>query len=412
MEQTIIRPLSPSERRFVSSGVFGYWTVPVTGDFDPDAMRAAFTALQHAYPVLSCRIVTLEDGDRLVRPTEFPAEGAWVRAGDPEPVRAPAGFTDPDRQLAYLDIVCGRDGARVTLFVHHSIADARHDMELFARLWDLYAGHPASVAEQPAPQDYPQSLEWHVTTRGIERGPRSGLEPVYRPMPDEPETVGEIPYRNILARPDRLILDAEITTGIVESGRRTGLSVNSLVSAALLRAYATVASTDGSPVPVGVLAAVDLRSRLLPAVSATGGTTMSTFACFDAEIETATAATDLARRIGDRLRTDLDSGVVAQSVLHFPDLFGDTRKHSLAGHISLTNLGAIPALRTPAGLTVTDYETGFHLAHPRPSAADSPAALLQVYTYAGRMTIGYVGDHLGTDAVLDAIRAELTEVSR
>uniref|UniRef100_UPI003D781625 phthiocerol/phthiodiolone dimycocerosyl transferase family protein n=1 Tax=Nocardia brasiliensis TaxID=37326 RepID=UPI003D781625 len=46
---------------------------------------------------------------------------------------------------------------------------------------------------------------------------------------------------------------------------------------------------------------------------------------------------------------DLAAGIVQQSVLHFPDFFGDKRIHSLAGHVAVTNTGAVPPFRTPAG---------------------------------------------------------------
>src|SRR5262249_50725481 len=150
-------------------------SVSVRGALDPEAMRAAFGMLRRAYPVLGCRIVedAAEQG-YLLRPDERTWTPATVRQGDVAAIGIPA--VDPADQLAYLDIVgSDADHWRVTLFAHHSVADAGQCVELLSRLWEFYTDSVDRTPMAHAPQDLPQSLEWHVAARGITKGPLSGL---------------------------------------------------------------------------------------------------------------------------------------------------------------------------------------------------------------------------------------------
>lgn len=96
---------------------------------------------------------------------------------------------------------------------------------------------------------------------------------------------------------------------------------------------------------------------------------MAGLAAFTAEIDRADCIVELAQQISTRLRADLETGTVQQSVLHFPDYFGDNRIHSLAGHIAISNTGVVPHFRTPADVRITDYEIVYLSAHPRRSSA-------------------------------------------
>ncbi|MEU7769244.1 acyltransferase [Nocardia sp. NPDC049190] len=409
----VLRALAPSEQRFVRHGTYTGRSISVRGALDPTALGAAFDTLRRAYPVVGCRIV--EDGagqGYLLDPDERTWSRASVRQGDVDGVGVPA--VDPAAQLAYLDVVAsGADRWRVTMFAHHGIADAGHCVALLSRLWDFYTdiveGSPISVV----PQDYPKPLEWYVTTRGITRSAASGFEDVTRPLCTQERAVradDAEPASRTLARPLRVRLGRAATARIVELGGRPGVTVNGLVTAALLRAYAT--ETARGALPLGCLYPVNLRTRLDPPVAAAAGTNMAGVASFAAEVDSATDLIELARRISGRLARDLSEGVVHQSVLHFPDFYGATRIHSLAGHIAVTNTGIVPAFRTPAAIELTDYEIVYVSAHPRPSAGASAAVTFLVYTFAAELTVGMLGSSAHAQGLLAAVRAELTALSR
>ncbi|MEU7634317.1 acyltransferase [Nocardia sp. NPDC049220] len=409
----MLRALAPSEQRFVRHGTYTGRSISVRGALDPTALEAAFDTLRRAYPVVGCRVV--EDGagqGYLLDPDERMWNSVSVRQGDVDSVGVPA--VDPAAQLAYLDVVAaGADRWRVTMFAHHGIADAGHCVELLSRLWDFYTdiveGSPISVV----PQDYPKPLEWHVTARGITRSVKSGFEDVTKPLCTparaEPADNAE-PVSRTLARPLRVRLDRAATARIVELGGQPGVTVNGLITAALLRAYAT--ENVGGALALSCLYPVNLRARLDPPVAAAAGTNMAGVASFAAEVDPAGGLIALAQRISGQLAQDLSEGVVHQSVLHFPDFYGATRIHSLAGHIAVTNTGIVPAFRTPAAIELTDYEIVYVSAHPRPSTGASAAVTFLVYTFAAELIVGLLGGSAPAEGLLAAVRAELTALSR
>ncbi|MEV0686694.1 acyltransferase [Nocardia sp. NPDC050378] len=405
--EDVVRVLDPSEQRFVRHATYTGRSVTVRGELDAVALGAAFAALQRAFPILVGRIVEDADGNGiLLRPGHIEPVGAWVSFGDPDDVRIPTESLDPADQLAYLDVVLAEeDRARVTLFVHHAVADAGHCVELFARLWDYYTDHVETGTIVAGSREYPVSVETLLAERGITRAPRSGLEPVIRPVVVA-DAVGVVepspPPSAALARPARIQLSPTETARVLDQARTHAVSVNGLVTAAALRAFAGVYDVT----EVGCVYPVDLRRRLDPPIAAAAGTNVSGLAAF------ATTDTDdlidLARRIGTSLHNDLATGVIEQSVLHFPDFFGPDRIHSTAGHIALTNTGTVPTFRAPVGLTLDDYEIVYLSAHPRPSTGASAAMTVLVYTYLGCLTLARLGGGPRATELLPALAAELT----
>jgi hypothetical protein len=415
-EDDVLRVLAPSEERFVRHGTYTGRSVSVVGELDIAALGAAFAALRRAYPVVTCRIVEVAGRGYLLAPGERPPVGMWASEGDPDVVWLPAEPVDPASQLAYLDVVLSDAGrSRITLFAHHSIADAGHCVELLSRLWGYYTDYVESGTTTVVPQDYPQSLEWYAAARGITRKVLSGFEDVARTLSAAEQCVAAdpaIPAPSVLVRPRRTMLDRETTARIIGLGRRQGVTVNGLVTAALLRAYASEkpsATTD--PLSVGCLYPVDLRSRLIPPVPVAAGTNMAGLASFAADIDVSAGIIELAQRISSRLHHDLVGGITQQSVLHFPDFFGPNRIHSLAGHVAITNTGLVPTFRVPADLEISDYEIVYLSAHPRPSAGAAAALTFLVYTFTGRLSVGLLGGALTADCLLTAVRKELTALS-
>ncbi|WP_084759468.1 phthiocerol/phthiodiolone dimycocerosyl transferase family protein [Nocardia mangyaensis] len=406
--EDVVRVLAPSEQRFVRHATFTGRSVTVRGELDAAALGAAFAALQRAFPILVCRIVEDAEGNGiLLRPGHIEPVGAWVSFDDPDEVRIPAESMAPNAQLGYLDVVLAEeDRARVTLFVHHSIADAAHCVELLARLWGYYTDHVETGTIAAGARAYPESLEALLARRGVVRGPRSGLESVTRPLVVADETPvaepGE-PAPPALARPDRIRLDPTETARVVEQARTHAVSVNGLVTAAVLRALVTLTGADR----VGCVYPVDLRRRLDPPVAAEAGTNLIGLAAFTADRADTENLVGLARKIGTSLHDDLTTGVIEQSALHFPDIFGPNRIHSTAGHIALTNTGTVPAFRAPTGVLLDDYEIVYLAAHPRPSAGASAAVTILVYTYWGTLTLARLGGGSRTTDLLSAIAAEL-----
>ncbi|MFC9895284.1 acyltransferase [Nocardia sp. NPDC127579] len=402
-----VRVLAPSEQRFVRHGTYTGRSVLVAGELDIDALCTAFAALRRAYPVLACRIGADADGvGYLLRPGAA-STGAWIRTGSIEQVRLPEHTVDPGVQLAYLDVVAGAGGVRVTLYAHHSVADAGHCVQLLIRLWEFYTDRVSPEAVEP--QDLPCSLEDIAAERGIVRGAVSGLEELTVALPPDagvPPLDPVTPAPPRIASPQRVVFDIATTARIVELGHRPGMSVNGLVTAALLRAYASETEPD-TAVSVRCLYPVDLRARFDPAVPRAAGTNMGGLTAFAADTDLADDGSALAHQISARLHHQLAEGTVQQSVLHFPDYYGAHRIHGLASHVALTNTGRIPDFRMPPELRLTDYEIVYLSAHPRPSPGGAAAVTFQVYTFGDRLIVGVLGGGAAAGRLPVAVRREL-----
>ncbi|GAA5069868.1 phthiocerol/phthiodiolone dimycocerosyl transferase family protein [Nocardia callitridis] len=409
-EVEVIRVLAPSEARFVRHGTYTGRSVSVVGALDTAALRSAFVAVLRANPILSCRIMETSGGQGvLVRPRGGDAVGATVADGADD-VRLPIEPIDPATQLAYLDITaCGPHRWRTTLYNHHSIGDGSYGIDLMAQLWSHYTDLVQGSAARVVPRRYPQSLEWWLAHNGVGKSSVSGLETLTRPLAPavtDPPADETPQVANSLVRPRYTSLDEASTAALIRLGRRHGVSVNGLLTAALLRVHARETSgASGDPAAVGCLYPVDLRRRLPAPVGCGAGTNMGGLASFAAVIGRSTGLLALAHAICDRLRADLDHGVVQQSAWHFPEFFGRNKTRAFTEHVAITNTGAVPAFRTPEGLTLGAYELVYLSAHPRPSAGPGAAVTFLAYTYAGKLTLGQLGS--GHHGLLSAARSEL-----
>ncbi len=407
-----LRELAPSEQRFVRHATFTGRSVAVAGVLDIAALRTAFADLRRAHPILACRIGENAAGAGVLLRPAGPGVEAGVRAGAVAEPRLPAGRIDPTVQLAYLDVVTDGELARVTLYAHHAIADAGHCVALLRRLWERYSDLVCGIATEVVPQGFPCPLEWYAGQYGVTRAGVSGLEEasvdrVACPFPPDPA----VPAPPALYRPARIVLDAEHTARLTERAREGG-GVNGLVTAALMRAYAAeIGYGAGESVVLSCVYPVDMRARLQPPVAAADGTNMAGLTAFTAEIDPTTDPVDLGVRVTARLHHDLAEGIVAQSVLHFPDYYGPAATRAMPGHVAVTNTGRVPLLRTPPGLTITDYEIVYLSAHPRPSTGPSAAVTFLVYSFASRLTIGVLGGGAHLPAAVERELSALTAFS-
>nr|AXL06423.1 acyltransferase [uncultured bacterium] len=341
------RALAPSERiHAVKEAYIGY-TVRAEGRIEPEALTTAFEAVCRAYPHLSARVEP--DGDDVVL-TESDAQPE-VRFADGDPDRPLAGLAvDQSRSLSALNVVRDGDEASVCLAVQHSVADAHHATALLSALWSCYTdvveGVPLDLGRHP----YPRSLEDLLAERGIHaNGP---VTPAAPPAPPA-------------ARPDPVVRDvvqlrlteAE-TTALAELGHREKVTINGLVSGAVLLAEAEI--RDLPLTDLVYRYSVNLRSRLAPPVEATEGTNVLGGVGFKVTDGIAPDAVAIGRAIGGQLRAGLADGSVQRSIL---DMFSRPAAAkpwdpSLAlAVVSIMNWGVAPPMRTPAGLRLTNLHS-------------------------------------------------------
>ncbi|MFF1606422.1 acyltransferase [Amycolatopsis sp. NPDC058278] len=338
------RALAPSESiHAVKEAYIGY-TVRAEGRLDPEALTTAFEAVCRAYPQLSARVEFTGEGAVLTESDTRPE----IRFADGDPSRPLAGLDlDQSRALSALNVVRDGDEAGVCLAIQHSVADAHHATAILSALWSCYTdvveGVPLDLGRHP----YPRSLEDLLAERGIHA---NGTVTPAAPPTSRPDPV----IRHVV---QHRLTEAE-TTALAELGHREKVTINGLVSGAVLLAEAEIRD-----MPLTDLIhrySVNLRSRLTPPVGATEGTNVLGGVGFKVTDELPHDAVAIGRAIGEQLRAGLADGSVQRSIL---DMFARPAaakpwdpKLGLAV-VSVMNWGVAPPMRTPHGLRLTNLHS-------------------------------------------------------
>jgi hypothetical protein len=405
---SVIRKLTRSEEVFAVNETYFAFTAHVIGPVDLDAMSDAFDALLESHPVFTGRLEKADDGRYQIVAEDLMHPGIWVVDDDTDTAAAPktAGM-HLDQNQTLLNLRCKRTGSRteLTLYTHHSLADAHHAFGLLEELFSLYtdvvtSGAPAPITPQPAPE----SLELLLEERGVTKRQKSGLEKLFKamfaydlpkqekpPAMADPDSIQPIPIA-------RIRFTEEETSELVEFGLANQLSLNSVVAAAILLAEWELRETPHIPIPY--IYPVDLRYLLSPPVSLTGSTLPLGVATYLAEIRPDTDLVDLARGIVDSFRNDLSDGVIQQSALHFNLQYQGTPP-GLPPVVLCTDTGTIPPLRTPPGMELDDFQSELWF----PTRA--PVDLYSCGTFAGRLFIEHHAHLPGREKPLQAIHSLL-----
>lgn len=407
---SVIRKLTRSEEVFAVNETYFAFTAHVRGPVDLDAMSDAFDALLESHPVFTGRLEQTEDGRYQIVAEDLLHPGIWVldtsdTSNTPNTPDTAVMRLDQRQTLLNLRLKRSGDRTELTLYTHHSLADAHHAFGLLEELFSLYTdvvttGAPAPVTPQPAPE----SLELLLEQRGVTKQQKSGLEKLFKAMfaydLPEPEKPPE------MADPDairpipiaRIRFTEEETSELVEFGLANQLSLNSVVAAAILLAEWGLRNTPHIPIPY--IYPVDLRYLLSPPVSLTGSTLPLGVATYLAEIKPDTEVVDLARGIVESFRTDLAEGVIQQSAMHFNLQYQGTPP-GLPPVVLCTDTGTIPPLRTPPGMELDDFQSELWF----PTRA--PVDLYSCGTFAGRLFIEHHAHLPGREKPLEAIHSLL-----
>ncbi|KDN20711.1 phthiocerol/phthiodiolone dimycocerosyl transferase family protein [Amycolatopsis rifamycinica] len=340
------RALAPSESIHAAKEAYIGYTVRAEGRLDPDALTTAFEAVCRAYPQLSARVEFTDEGAVLTESDATPE----IRFADGDPSRPLAGLDlDQSRSLSALNVVRDGDEAAVCLAIQHSVADAHHAMALLSALWagytDVVEGVPLDLGRHP----YPRSLEDLLAERGIHGSGPATAPPAPAPA-DRPDPV----VRPVV----QLRLSEAETTALANLGHREKVTINGLVSGAVLLAEAEL--RDLPLTDLVYRYSVNLRDRLTPPVGATEGTNVLGGVGFTVTDGIAHDAVAIGRAVGEQLRAGLADGSVQRSIL---DMFSRPAaakpwdpKLALAV-VSIMNWGVAPPLRTPDGLRLTNLHS-------------------------------------------------------
>ncbi|GAB3129018.1 hypothetical protein GCM10027289_09930 [Tsukamurella serpentis] len=350
----IHRALTFSEASFVrptSREVIGT-SFELDGTVDVLALRGAYSALLEEYPVLAARIVEVKGrphfapGDPAVTAAiGFREELAPVRGYD----QSPPWFVGGE-QLSALSLTGIGSRHRLTLWASHAATDGSGIIAIAVRLFELYTALAAGAAPiVRRAHDFPAEPHQVMAERGHLPGDLDYEErlagTVWHGSVPAPEQI-ESPGAPDTDDPLRLRLTAELTAALDRAARDASVSTHALVSALIARAELAECASGAA---LALLTPVDFRARIDPPIPLRSVTALCGFsyvAVSDGPAET------IARTVADRIRSDVRDGtVVRTSVSPMPD--PRTRRHGPP--LLISNVGPIPDLATPAGLSVLDF---------------------------------------------------------
>ncbi|HEX6359322.1 phthiocerol/phthiodiolone dimycocerosyl transferase family protein [Actinophytocola sp.] len=341
------RALSPTEK--IQAGRESYigFSVRAAGRLDLGALTTAYEAVCRAYPQFAARLEAGDDGPVFTASDALPD----VRVHDGDPERPLSGVdVAQHRALSALNVVRDGDDVSVCLVTHHGIADADHAIAVFAALWSCYtdvvAGLPVDLPSHP----FPRSLEDLLAERGIHGSAPTEAGVAVQPVSEQPAVVRHVVQHRLTV--------AE-TTALAELGHREHVTINGLLSGAILLAEAEI---RGLPVTDLVYRfTVNLRGHLTPRVGPTEGTNVLGGAGFQATNGMEPTAVSIGRAVGEQLRAGLADGSIQRSLL---DLVAQSRPGAkpwdpskAPAIVSMMNWGPIPPMRTPEGLLLTNFRS-------------------------------------------------------
>ena len=297
----MIRFLSPTENRHAKSGVYVGYVVQARGALNTDALSVALGSVRRAYPVLGAQIKPVGDRYALTAAVgDLP--GVSQCSGDlSDPL---AGFgIDQRHGLCAVHVVRDGDRSGVALVIHHAIADARHAVAVLEAFWSSYTLTVEGGKADLGGHGYPDSVEKILSDRGI-----GTFE--YPPHPvHSPAGSGAAVFAGPPVSASRMISCDTPTADLLGFGRRVNLTLNALVSAAIIRAEAEERGKPCSEIPYYIT--VDMRRRLTPPVEPTAGTNVISMVGFTAAGEIGSDFLGLARGAAERVHDALEDALAA-----------------------------------------------------------------------------------------------------
>ncbi|MFE5476989.1 hypothetical protein ACFQ9R_14905 [Nocardia sp. NPDC056541] len=334
----------------------------VHGELDPAILRTVLDELAAAHPLLRSRVVTEDGVGYFVRDDAFRPRLDLVEGGEAEYLALVNGPRDWSDGLFRAYLLRAGLRQQIVLVIHHGISDGRSGFALLGQLWRHYTAHVAdkSVPEVDSDQSMPEAMDTRLADVVSFAAAEAWLAEVRAGAAtmnpeDAPRTLprdGTGADRLGRFAMQRIELTAEETAELVAAARSHGLSVNSVLTGAVLAAVRTRFPESGS-VPLFCGYAADVRAEFDPPVPvdtivnyASGGGTLVLATGETTQLELARSV-DTGLRAGlDRrepalfpLATQLVNDDVTAALLTAPPTFalsniGRVRPHAIPGHIA------------------------------------------------------------------------------
>lgn len=348
------------------------FAIEYSGVVDQVALMRAFESLCSRHPVLCGRIRSDDRGHILYVPPDYRPELVVLDDGTSTLGSEANRPWDPILALARLTLIRGNNQGFLALRIDHSIVDATSVIALFDELWRLYTdtvnGSCTSFTSLPLPYSPFEVLQ----SRAGAHFSQSVLDP----------KTGSDPIRLCKSIERRIKLSGEHTDQLVAAAHKLETSVHALICGAIVTGLRSLGKST-MMTPMVCLSPVNLRNRVTPPVGATETTNFTARVKIEVPVSLDSDPVTVGREVKAQLGRTIAQRNLTREPMQSPPPRVATPLDQRLATVLVSNVGVIPALAHPAGLTISDYLIPGH----------SKTVLFPtygVYTYEGRMSMQVV----------------------
>lgn len=339
------------------------------GNLHENALARSFGLLCVEYPVLRARVRPDGKGNLLYVSRGHQPEFA-VLDGDESVVQREISLPwDPSHGLTRLVLVRSKDRGFVVFRVDHAIVDGRSYFAMWSELWriftDIVNGADVSVKPGATLPRSPSDLLRHVV--GAKAG--AGLE----------STKASKPLTLCPALQRHITLSEVDTTRLIAAAHANNLTVHTLVAGVVLVVLRNQ-GTPTEPTPMVCGSPVDLRSRVSPAVGATEATIFNINHKSTITVPVNGDPVAVARDLKADLESLFSGNELQMTLDQSPPPRIETSLEPHLATVTVSNVGIIPDVALPAGITMTSFRVPNH-----PMTGTYP--VYAGYTYGGQLNI-------------------------
>nr|WP_168505916.1 condensation domain-containing protein [Streptomyces sp. S1D4-11]QIY93939.1 hypothetical protein HEP87_07440 [Streptomyces sp. S1D4-11] len=372
------RPLAASEVAFASFGTPIHFSQQLHGRLDLDALASAVGDLLVLHPVLSARIMAVDQGHVLRLDPSVPGPRLGV-AGGIDQVGAPYA---PDTPL-FRAVVTeeAQDRYRLALSVHHAISDGVSALTLLHTLWRSYSTRVAGRTPvlPPRTAGLPRPVEEHFRARFSAEELNDFLRDRSAKMRDiVPACIpavaaghGTAAQAGVHRRQVRL--SAELVDQLTRAAKTARMSLHTLACGIALRAVHSQTPCPDETVPMTCLSTLDLRRRLRPPMSPHEMVLAATASQAVVEVGPDCHPAGIGRRVLEQLREAVVNNTVHKAIAATAELMDEV------AHAPISVLVSNLMTKTPPLVLPPNLRSG-----PIDGCALPPGPLPSVFLTAGQ----------------------------
>lgn len=350
------RAMSATEAIYIKTATQVVSRSRVRGRVTRPQFETALAQLEARYEILRA---VVEAGHFVEKPPSDRTPLAWLSGAETNAAELYDRLLNADldltRSIYSVHVIDGTDGLDIFLLTTHAVTDATSLVELHSFLIFFcdcaVRGLTSEIAGQPFPPHIDDAVDRCLALLGDAAQP--ALPPVayggdflLLPMHGAANPAGPVRHRL-----ECMVVEPEDMARLIEASHRHGVSVHSLLMAALALAIRDLAA--GAARQILVRSSIDLRRRLEPHLS-----TELVFSAITGHVtylaDTGQCIYAIARTIFADIHDGSTNGKILNDYKNYPRAFGDPRDVPVA--INVSDMGKVAFHADIRQLTATGFE--------------------------------------------------------